>query len=108
MKFKPVKIEENPAIKIATIAMITLLFEYVLGLRPDAARRRLTWHIDTLDEMGVERFPFGRTALLSLRVQARQSLSDPPQVEVKCDVPLELELVWQGGKETRRIASESR
>jgi len=90
------------------ITPIALLFEYVLGLRPDAALRRLVWNINSTDEMGVDRYPFGSRGSLDLRVHKRSSLTEPPVVEVKSDVPLELELIWQGGKETRRIAGEPR
>ncbi|MGC4094949.1 MAG: trehalase family glycosidase [Polyangiaceae bacterium] len=89
------------------ITPIAVLFEYVLGLRPDPSRRRLVWHINSCDEMGVDRFPFGRSATLDLRVEKRVSPNDPPVLQVRSDVPLEIELNWAGGKETRRVAASA-
>ena len=85
-----------------------MFFEYVLGLRADAARRRLVWNITSTDEMGVSRYPFGARGRLDLKVEKRASANETPVVQLKSDVPLELEIVWAGGKETRRVLAEQR
>ncbi len=87
------------------ITPIAVLFEYVFGLRPDPGRRKLVWNLLTTDEIGVDRYPFGRSGLVSLRAQRRALDTEPPQIEVTSNVPFELELVWPGGKETRRVVA---
>lgn len=89
------------------ITPIAVFFEYVLGLRADPARKRLVWTLLNTDEMGVDRYPFGRSGSVDLRVLRRESPSDPPSIVVKSNVPFELELCWQGGKEIHKIAAES-
>lgn len=85
------------------ITPIAVLFEYIFGLRPDPGRRRLVWHLMTQDEIGVDRYPFGKDGWLRLRAQARQSATEPPVVEVESNVSLELELRWPGGTRTELI-----
>lgn len=89
------------------ITPIAVLFEYVFGLRPDAARSRLVWQLTSTAELGVDRYPFGRAGWLDLHVLARSSLSDPPVIEVRSNVPFELEVRWAGGSETRRIVPKT-
>ena len=85
------------------ITPIAVFFEYVLGLRADPARKKLTWTLLNTDEMGVERYPFGRSGSVNLRVARRESPSDVPVIEVKSDVALELELCWQGGRHVTKV-----
>lgn len=86
------------------ITPIAVLLEYVIGLRPDPGRNRLVWHLMTTDEVGVDRYPFGRAGTLRLRAQARQSSAERPQIEVESNVAFELELRWSGGSEVRSIS----
>lgn len=85
------------------ITPIAVLFEYVFGLRPDPAAGRMVWHLMTTDEIGVDRYPFGVDGLIGLRVAARQSPSDPPEIAVSTNVPFELELRFGGHSEVRQI-----
>lgn len=85
------------------ITPIAVLFEYVFGLQADPGSRRLVWNLWSTDEIGVDRYPFGRQGSIDLRVQRRASASEPPVVQVVSNVPLELELRWRGGQRVERI-----
>ncbi|HET9954597.1 MAG TPA: trehalase family glycosidase [Polyangiaceae bacterium] len=90
------------------ITPIAMFFEFILGLQPQPAQQRLVWNLWNTDELGVDRYPFGQHGSLELRASARASASDRPVVSIKSNVPLTLELVWQGGRETRRVMPDDR
>ena len=85
------------------ISPITILFEYVFGLRPDVPAGKLVWDIRLTDAHGVKQYPFGKAGLLSLTCAAREKPTDPPVVTVHSTVPLTLELRWTGGKKRVRL-----
>lgn len=86
---------------------ITGLFEHVFGLEPDAPHARLTWHVRLLEAHGVARYPFGSEGLLDLACARRASPGEKPQVQAIANVPLELEIRWQGGVERLQLARPS-
>jgi hypothetical protein len=81
------------------------LIEYVLGLHAEPARTRLIWNLWTTDEIGIDRYPFGAAGLLDLRAKARQA-GERPQVEVRSNIELELELRWEGGSEIVKMPAQ--
>jgi hypothetical protein len=85
------------------ITPIAILFEYVLGLRPDALRGSLVWDVRRLDEHGVSRYPFGSEGTLDLVCEARSSPSDKPRLRIKSNVRLTVDVVWPGGREQHEI-----
>ena len=85
------------------IAPISVLFEYVFGLKPDAANNTIRWNIDLLDRFGVENYPFGADATLSLTCEARGRLSEEPKVEIKSDRPVTVEIFWDGGRQSKTV-----
>ncbi|MFL5305233.1 MAG: MGH1-like glycoside hydrolase domain-containing protein [Polyangia bacterium] len=76
---------------------IAVLLEYVFGLRPDAAVRRLLWDVRLTEAHGVRRYPFGPDASIDLSCAARRSPADSPHVEASATGPVELEVRWAGG-----------
>jgi hypothetical protein len=85
------------------ITPIAVFFEYVLGLRADPARKKLVWTLLGTDEMGVDRYPFGRSGSVDLRVARRDGPGEVPSITVKSNVAFELELCWQGGKQIHKV-----
>ncbi|HEY6081364.1 MAG TPA: trehalase family glycosidase, partial [Polyangiaceae bacterium] len=81
------------------ITPIAVLFEYLLGLRYDARKQRLTWRLRRTEELGVSRYPFGADGLAELRAEARADPMSRPRVSIESNRPLEVELVWPGGSE---------
>lgn len=82
---------------------IAVFLEYILGLRPvDPLKGKLLWDIRETDEIGVDKYPLGPTASLSLHCAARASESKEPQVNVVSDAPVEVEVHWRTGSKVVR------
>jgi hypothetical protein len=86
------------------LAPITVLLEYVFGLRPDVPNRRLVWDVRRLESHGVDRYPFGPAGQLSLRCAARERPSERPQVTISGNTPVDLDLRWSGGRDIIAVA----
>jgi hypothetical protein len=82
---------------------VAVLFEYVFGLRADVPAGRLTWDVRLLEGHGVRRYPFGVGGLLDLECAPRGSGSRQPEIQARSSVPLTLEILWEGGREERRL-----
>ena len=87
------------------LAPITILFEFVFGLKPDAENNTIRWHIELTDRFGVENYPFGADASVTLMCEARSDAAEEPVVTVRSDRPLNVEILWDGGKQSKRIAA---
>lgn len=96
---KPVK--GNPAAKDFVgwtgLPPIAMLFEYVFGLKPDAAHGRILWDVRLLEKHGVEKYPLGTNGELALMCEKRQHADEEPQVTVKSNIPVEVEIRWGDG-----------
>lgn len=87
------------------IVPISVLFEYVFGLKPDAGSNTVRWNIDLTDRFGVENYPFGPDAILSLLCEERVSAAEEPQVTVASDRPVTVEIYWDGGRQSKTVAA---
>lgn len=85
------------------LAPIAVLFEYVFGLRADVSGGKLIWDVRLLEAHGVDRYPFGNDGMLELSCAARSSADEKPAITVRCNVPVEIIVRWEGGEE--RIAA---
>jgi hypothetical protein len=85
---------------------ISVLLEDIFGLVPNAPSNRLTWRIKLLEEHGVNRYPFGLVGSLDLKCHSRISKFDRPNIEIHSNIPLTLETVWDGGRDTIHIEQE--
>lgn len=81
------------------IVPITVLFEYVFGLRPDVPQQRLVLDVRILDEYGVRNYPFGKNGTITVQVDKRKSLLDKPKVNITSTIPFTLDLRWAGGNQ---------
>ncbi len=88
------------------VSPISILFEYVFGLRPDAPRRELLWDVRLLEEHGVDRYPFGRTCVLDLKCAARRSETEPPVITAKTNEALTLRVRWAGGEKIMELLND--
>ena len=87
------------------IGPITILLEQIFGLRPEADHNLLVWDVRLCDGHGVERYPFGRQAVVDLAVDSRASPTDRPQVRIRSTRPLTVDLRWAGGSELLEITA---
>ncbi len=85
------------------LSPISIMFEYVFGIRPDASKNKITWHINLLEKHGVEKYPFGIDGELTLICQPRNSEEEKPQVVIESDVPVEVEIIWNKGQNSEII-----
>jgi glycogen debranching enzyme len=82
---------------------ITVLFEYVFGLRPDVPKRTLLWDVRLLDEHGVANYPYGADGCLNLHCEKRARAVDEPVIRATGNCPVRLRVVWSGGTKTVRV-----
>ena len=85
------------------VVPISVLFEYVFGIKPDAQSNVIRWYIDLTDQFGVENYPFGKDATLSLQCAARESTASEPQVEIRSDKPVTVQIFWNGASQSKTI-----
>ncbi len=74
---------------------ISILFEYVLGIRPDAQKSKITWHINKTEGHGVKNYPLGK-ANVSLYCAPRTSADKEPNITITSDLPVSVEIIWNG------------
>ena len=82
---------------------ISIMLEHVFGIKPDAEHSKITWYVGLCDAFGVDNYPFGEDGVLSFECKARRSKTDKPCVEITSNIPVTVELVWDGGSETLSV-----
>jgi hypothetical protein len=85
------------------LSPISILFEYVFGLRPQSGSDRLIWDIRLLEQHGVKQYPFGTNGLLDLICAPRTNSRQRPVLTVRSNVALALEILWDGGRDSIKI-----
>jgi Mannosylglycerate hydrolase MGH1-like glycoside hydrolase domain len=85
---------------------IAVLLEDVFGLFPDALSNWLTWNVRLTEQHGVRRYPFGLHGQLDLICSPRNSRLDRPSIEIHSNIPLTLQVIWEGGAETVTIEKD--
>ncbi len=86
------------------LAPISVLFEFVFGIKPDAQHNAIDWHINLTERHGVERYPFGKDATLTLLCAARSSEQDEPQVTITSDRPVRVTVYWDNDTKSKTVA----
>lgn len=76
---------------------IAVLLEHVMGIKPDAEKNTISWHINLLERHGVEKYPFGKSATLTLLCEERSNKNEEPQVTVASTEPVTVQIIWDGG-----------
>ncbi|MDD6800436.1 MAG: trehalase family glycosidase [Firmicutes bacterium] len=85
---------------------ITILFEFVFGIKPNAAENKITWYINRTEKHGVKNYPLGNDAVLDLICEARGSSDEKPVISVKTNVPVTVEIIYGGKSETLRFNAD--
>ena len=85
------------------LAPISVLFEFVFGIKPDAAQNVIRWHINLPERHGVERYPFGKETTLTLICEKRDSPHDEPVVTITSDKPVTVELFWDNDTKRKTL-----
>lgn len=87
------------------VVPISVLFEFVFGIKPDAEKGTIRWNIDLTDRFGVERYPFGKDATLSLMCDSRSSTSEEPNVTITSDKPVTVQIFWDEGRQSKTVTA---
>ena len=83
------------------ISPISILFEFVFGIKPDAGNNRIVWDVTLLDKHGIEQYPFKTDGEITLICEARDSENEKPQITFDSNIPIELEVIW-GEKDNKQ------
>lgn len=81
---------------------ISILFEYIFGIKPDAGKNKIVWDVTLLEKHGIEQYPFGVEGELTLMCEARNDVNEKPQITFESNIPVELEVIWgeEGNKQS--------
>jgi len=83
---------------------ISVLFEYVFGIKPHAEQNRILWDVELLEKHGVEKYPFGKNGELTLVCEARSNACEMPRIRLESNVPVEVEVIWgESGKKQSMV-----
>ena len=82
---------------------ISIMFEYVFGIKPDAANKKIVWDVNLLEKHGIEKYPFGNDGELTLICNARKCADDKPEILFTSNVPVELEIIWGSKNNKKRL-----
>jgi glycogen debranching enzyme len=86
------------------IIPITIMFEYVFGIKPDAANKKITWFVNRTERHGIEKYPFGVDGEMTLMCEGRNNSDEEPVVTVKSNTPVTVEVIWgKGNKKVIKI-----
>lgn len=75
---------------------ISIMYEYVFGIRPYAQDNKIVWYVNRTERHGVERYPLGSN-IIDLICEKRSSCDEKPRITVKSDTPVTVEVHWEDG-----------
>jgi hypothetical protein len=81
---------------------IQLLFENVMGLRPDGADNTLIWELRRIDQHGVENLKLGKSTV-SVICEERENKNAPANIVVVCDLPFHLKVIHPLGEKSFKL-----
>ena len=76
---------------------VAVLIEYVFGIQADAKNDEIIWRVNLTEKHGIEQYPFGGR-FVDLICEAREDTQAEPVVTVKCDSPVRVRVIWNGGE----------
>ena len=76
---------------------ISILYEYIFGIKSDPVHAKLRWDVRLLEEHGIVDYPFGDTPI-KLCCEKRASKEEEPVITVESSVPVEVEICWGEGQ----------
>lgn len=73
------------------LAPISVMFEYVFGIKPKALENKIVWDVNLTDAHGIRRYPF-KGGTFTLLASARPDAETLPEFEIEGDIPAEIEI----------------
>lgn len=83
----------------AGLPPIAELIEFIFGIRGNFIEGEIVWDMHLTDQHGVERYPFGPEADITLMADRRSSASAEPKVTVDSPIPFKLRILYGDGRE---------
>ena len=84
---------------------ISILFEYVFGIRPNAKDETILWDVRLTEEHGVQNYPLGSLSV-DLLCARRTNEDEEPIVTAICEKPIEIEVRY--GNKSKIVVAEVR
>lgn len=78
---------------------ISVLIEYVLGIRQERGNGKIIWRINRCERHGIKKYPFGNSEV-TLLCEARKCSGEKPKVTVISQNPIAVECIWDNGSFT--------
>jgi hypothetical protein len=78
---------------------ISIMFEYVFGIRPYAKQRKIVWNVRLLEKHGVKNYPLDGLSV-DLICEERATENDEPIITAICDKPIEIEIRYANKRKT--------
>lgn len=73
---------------------ITVLIEYILGIRVSAEKSEIVWRVNRLEEHGIKKLPVGRDSYVTLMCEERKSENERPEITVESDKPIKVKVIY--------------
>lgn len=73
------------------LAPISILFEYVFGIHPDAKNKKIVWNLNLTDKHGIKQYPLGE-ATVDFICEKRNTQDEIPVIHLKSDKPVTVEI----------------
>ena len=80
------------------LAPISVLMEYVFGIRPNVPDNELVIDVQMLEEYGVKNYPFGVEGHLDILCKKRKSKEERPKIRISSSLPVKVIVRWAGGR----------
>ncbi len=75
------------------LSPISMLFEFVFGIHPDAQNRQITWQVHLTEPHGIKQYPLGDATVDLL---CEPGADGRPVIHLQADKPVTIEVVWNG------------
>lgn len=80
------------------LAPISIMIEFVFGIKADPINKKITWIINRLEKHGIRGLRLGDT-IVDLICDQRSSADEKPKIQIRSEVPVEVEMIWDGGRD---------
>jgi len=85
------------------LAPISVLLEYLLGIRGDVPKNQLILDINLKDEYQIKNYPFGNKGILNIKVNKRKSITQKPRITLISNTTFTAILKWNGKQQEFKI-----
>lgn len=75
------------------LAPISVLFEYVMGIKSDPVHGKLYWDVRLCEKHGIANYPFGEHRI-TLTCEKRADQGEEPKITIEADCEIEVSVSW--------------